>query len=128
MGLVACGRVFHFLALPLFLVCGEAIFDLSYILRADPLLESAHCDRFLEFAWSLALMLPFAAGLPLPGQPGRTFGVLRSGLMLHLIFNAHHFAQPVHHIDGIFGNVTQSSQHPLFDRILNRAFGIPANQ
>jgi len=94
---------------------GKAIFDpslTSYVADHISYEKRGTAIGFLEFAWSLAFIVGIpAAGLLLArsswSAPFGVLGVLGFVAFIFILFTLTDSAKPVHHIDGIFGNVKQ---------------------
>jgi len=116
MGLVALwpGLVTFGIAL-VFSLVGKAIFDpslTSYVADHISYEKRGTAIGFLEFAWSLAFIIGIpAAGLMIArsswSAPFGVIGVLGCIAFIFILVTLTDSAKPVHHIDGIFGNVRQ---------------------
>ena len=94
---------------------GKAIFDPSLTSYASDHISYERRGAaigILEFAWSLA----FIVGIPAAGfliarstwsAPFGVLGVLGVVAFIYIVFTLTDSAKPVHHVDGIFGNVKQ---------------------
>jgi len=115
-GLCAFGpSLFTFGVALVFGLVGKAIFDpslTSYVADHISYEKRGTAIGFLEFAWSLA----FIVGIPAMGlllarsswsAPFGVLGVLGFVAFIFILFTLTDSAKPVHHIDGIFGNVKQ---------------------
>ena len=99
----------------IFSLVGKAIFDpslTSYVADHISYEKRGTAIGFLEFAWSLA----FIVGIPAVGlliarsgwwAPFGVLGILGLFAFIYILFTLTDSARPVHHIDGIFGNVKQ---------------------
>ena len=99
----------------IFSLVGKAIFDpslTSYVADHISYEKRGAAIGFLEFAWSLA----FIVGIPAVGlliassgwwAPFGVLGILGLFAFIYILFTLTDSARPVHHIDGIFGNVKQ---------------------
>ena len=98
-----------------FSLVGKAIFDpslTSYVADHISYERRGTAIGILEFAWSLA----FIIGVPAAGfliarstwsAPFGVIGVLGFVAFIFIVFTLTDSAKPVHHVDGIFGNVKQ---------------------
>jgi predicted MFS family arabinose efflux permease len=116
MGIVALRPSLTTLGVALiFGLVGKAIFDpslASYIADHVSYDKRGAALAITEFAWSLA----FIAGVPVMGfviarstwfTPFGLLGILGVVVLLYVIFTLTDSAKPVHHEDGLFGNVKQ---------------------
>ncbi|MCI0609244.1 MAG: MFS transporter [Anaerolineae bacterium] len=98
-----------------FSLVGKAIFDpslTSYVADHISYERRGAAIGILEFAWSLA----FIIGVPAAGfliarstwsAPFGVIGVLGFVAFIYIVLTLTDSAKPVHHVDGIFGNVKQ---------------------
>jgi MFS transporter, DHA1 family, inner membrane transport protein len=98
-----------------FALVGKAIFDpslTSYVADHVSYERRGTAIGFLEFAWSLA----FIVGIPAAGfliarstwsAPFPVLGVLGFIAFIYILLTLTDSKRPVHHVDGIFGNVKQ---------------------
>ena len=108
------------LALILGLVA-KAFFDPSmsaYIADHVPYEKRGTALAITEFAWSMA----FIVGAPLVGwllsryqwkTPFLVFGLLGFAALIYIIFSLRDSEKPVHHIDGMWGNLKQILHNPV---------------
>jgi len=114
MGIVAFWPNLFTLGLALILsLTGKAIFDPSltaYVADQTPYEKRGSAIAILEFAWSLAFIL----GVPAMGwliaqakwpAPFSLLGILGFGAFIYIALTLKDSARPVHHVDGIFGNL-----------------------
>ena len=104
-----------------FALVGKAIFDpslTSYVADHVSYEKRGTAIGFLEFAWSLAFIL----GIPAAGfliarstwsAPFGVLGILAFVAFILILFTLTDSAKPVHHADGLFGNVKQIFTAPI---------------